>query len=252
MPAFAGALGRFFAQHIRAACVGGSLAQLRPSTDCLMAWGARGLLRIYPSFAEQPREKYMSAWNRGRRRARSLEFESLESRLVLSASALSLSAPAPEAAVVQAPATSQDITLPASVASLNYWEFGQLTRLTAPLLSAQQIASIPNGYWFGQIPTDARAALTGAQVPSLRVASVGLNRLTSQQVSWLTAAQIQSLNYYDFQYLGPAQIRWLTAARIATIPAMANFAAVGGGVPGGALGAAGEGAERGQRCLFPC
>ena len=150
----------------------------------------------------------MSVWNRGRHRTRALEFESLESRIVLSASALPLSPPPLEATVVQAPATSASITVP--ITSLNFWEFGQLTALTAPLLTAQQVASIPNRYWFGQIPNDARAALTATQVPSLRVATVGLNLLTPQQVSWLTPAQIQSLYYFDFKYLLPSQIPALT------------------------------------------
>ncbi len=48
--------------------------------------------------------------------------------------------------------------------------------------------------------------------------NVFISLLTSQQRGALTAAQIRSLNYWDFQYLAPNQIPVLTTAQFEKIP----------------------------------
>jgi hypothetical protein len=46
---------------------------------------------------------------------------------------------------------------------------------------------------------------------------------TSQQISWLTAAQVARVPYYDFHSLAPAQVPHLTPQQIASIPSQAYF-----------------------------
>lgn len=105
----------------------------------------------------------------------------------------------------------------AQVQRLSYQDFRYLTASQIPLLTVTQVASIDNGWWFGQIPAAARAALTSGQVQALNVAAVGLANLTVTQRGALTQAQVQSLDYDDFRYLNPAQTPWLTAPQLASI-----------------------------------
>lgn len=105
----------------------------------------------------------------------------------------------------------------AQVQRLSYDEFRYLAASQIPLLTTTQIASIDNGWWFGQIPAAARAALTSVQVQALNVAEVGLNNLTVAQRAMLTQAQVQSLDYDDFRYLNATQTPWLTAEQLASI-----------------------------------
>jgi len=104
-----------------------------------------------------------------------------------------------------------------SVPTLNYTRFNELSALQVPLLSLQQVASIPNSYWLGTMSTEARAALSYQQVRALQPAAVALNLLTPQQTSWLTTPQIQELKFWEFPHLSAAQVPLLTAAQIATI-----------------------------------
>ncbi len=103
------------------------------------------------------------------------------------------------------------------VQRLHYDDFKYLTATQIPLLTVAQIASIDNGWWFGQIPAAARAALTSEQVQALNVAEVGLSNLTVAQRGVLKQAQVQSLSYDDFRYLNAMQTPWLTAEQLVSI-----------------------------------
>ena len=105
----------------------------------------------------------------------------------------------------------------AQVQRLSYDDFRYLTASQIPLLTVGQVASIDNGWWFGQIPAAARAALTSVQVQALNVAAVGLNNLTVAQRGMLTQSQVQSLDYDDFRYLSATQTPWLTTEQLASI-----------------------------------
>jgi G8 domain len=105
------------------------------------------------------------------------------------------------------------------VTRLNYTEFGQLTAEDVPYLTAQQIASIPNIYWFSRMSSSARAALSATQVQQLtNLQSVGtVTLLTPPQIAELTLAQVQSLGFQDFGFLPVSQISNLSALQIASI-----------------------------------
>jgi hypothetical protein len=104
------------------------------------------------------------------------------------------------------------------IQSLSFREFQYLTEVQTPLLSADQVATIPNSWWFGRMSVEARAAITPEQVKSLNVAEIGAGSLTLSQVRGLTRDQVQSLGYREFQYLTPEQIVDLTIEQVATIP----------------------------------
>ena len=104
------------------------------------------------------------------------------------------------------------------IQSLSFREFHYLTEAQTPLLSADQVATIPNSWWFGRMSVEARAAITPEQVRSLAVAEVGVGSLTLDQVRALSRGQIQSLDYREFGYLTPEQIVNLTTEQVASIP----------------------------------
>jgi hypothetical protein len=104
------------------------------------------------------------------------------------------------------------------IQSLSFREFQYLTEVQTPLLSADQVATIPNSWWFGRMSVEARAAITPEQVKSLNVAEIGAGSLTLSQGRGLTRDQVQSLGYREFQYLTPEQIVDLTIEQVATIP----------------------------------
>lgn len=56
------------------------------------------------------------------------------------------------------------------IQALNYWEFPELSPTQITSLSADQLASIPNEWWFERIPEASRAALTAVQVLGLWLA----------------------------------------------------------------------------------
>lgn len=106
----------------------------------------------------------------------------------------------------------------AQIQSLKYWDFGRLTAAQTPQLTANQIASIPNEWWFGRMSAEARAALKPAQVQALNVREVRLKLLTKAQIDNLTTAQVQSVEYSQFGMLTAKQTPWLTTEQIASIP----------------------------------
>ena len=106
----------------------------------------------------------------------------------------------------------------AQIQSLNYREFERLAPPQIPLLSAEQLSTIPNSWWFGRLSDDTRSALTAAQVQALRVDNLGLSGLTPTQVAVLALDQIQSLSFREFHYLTETQTPLLSADQVATIP----------------------------------
>jgi phage FluMu protein gp41 len=107
---------------------------------------------------------------------------------------------------------------PAQILSLNYREFERLAPTQTPLLTADQVSSIPNSWWFGRLSDDARSVLTAAQVQALRVDNLGLSGLTPTQVAVLALDQILSLSFREFHFLTEAQTPLLSAEQVATIP----------------------------------
>ena len=104
------------------------------------------------------------------------------------------------------------------VQSVGYREFERLNTAQSPLLTAEQLATIPNHWWFERIPEDVRAALTGAQVRTLDVATLGLAGLTAEQITELSADQVKLLSYRNFEFLTAAQTPELTAEQLQSIP----------------------------------
>ncbi|MFT5325477.1 MAG: hypothetical protein ACI8P0_003347, partial [Planctomycetaceae bacterium] len=88
----------------------------------------------------------------------------------------------------------------------------------SPLLTAEQLNLIPNHWWFERVPEDVRAALTGDQVRTLDVATLGLSGLTAEQIAELSAVQVKLLSYRNFEFLTAAQTPELTAEQLQTIP----------------------------------
>ena len=103
------------------------------------------------------------------------------------------------------------------VRSVGYDDFDSLLPTQTPLLTAIQLQSIPNEWWFGRISPQGRAALTTTQVRSLNVGNIGLSGLTAAQIAVLTPAQVQTLAYDDFRYLPATQTPFLTTDQLASI-----------------------------------
>jgi hypothetical protein len=150
-----------------------------------------------------------------------LEFETLESRTVLSAAGIV----DPLAATVDVEQVSVAGVAPIDtpITSLNFHSFELLTPAQIPLLLPSQVATIPDAYWLGRIPAASRAAFTAPQIQALRVSAMRISLLTPQQVNWLTPNHIRSLTHFEFEYLSPAQIPTLTTAQIASIPDSGTF-----------------------------
>lgn len=102
--------------------------------------------------------------------------------------------------------------------TLNYREFHHLGPDQIPHLTAEQMGSIPNSWWFGRMSVEARAAITPEQVRALKVEEIGLSQLTPDQIRALTPEQIRRLGYRNFQYLAADQIQHLTPEQVGTIP----------------------------------
>ena len=113
--------------------------------------------------------------------------------------------------------------LDGEIPGLHYSRFPELTPLQIPLLSPEQIATIPNDYEFGLWSQAQREALAEPQVQALQVSTVHLPLLASWQIGWLTEGQIQSLHFNDFKYLSAAEIPELTTVQIASVPNEGEF-----------------------------
>ncbi|TWU28101.1 G8 domain-containing protein [Bythopirellula polymerisocia] len=176
-------------------------------------------------------------------RNKGLRFESLEERVVLSTTYLTVDEPTPAIAAVVS-----TITTPIEdwVHSLTFERFAQLTPEQVIYLLPEQLATIPNHGSFYVWSAESRAALTINQVRALPVDRLSTGLLTNQQVTWLTQPQVQSLNistevirllsptqlgwlttgqiqslkYWDLSYIYPAQIPQVSTAQIASIPSV--------------------------------
>ncbi len=100
---------------------------------------------------------------------------------------------------------------------VDYRHFGLLTTRESQHLTADQIGSIENAWWFEQMSSEVRASLSREQVQGLNVQAVGVALLTPSQIASLTDSQVQQVNYRDFQFLSPREIALLTPAEIASI-----------------------------------
>ena len=111
------------------------------------------------------------------------------------------------------------------IQQLPYWFFPRLEPSQIPLLTVEQIASIPSTQNLEAIPADSRIALTEAQVQVLDVARLGVHLLTPEQQEWLTVDQVRSLPTSQISKLPPSKIPLLTTAQIRTIVSPSQFGA---------------------------
>ena len=90
-------------------------------------------------------------------------------------------------------------------------------------LSPDQIASIKNSWWFGQLVTTAGSGLTKSQLQAALPSALGPNvgKLTSEQIGWLTSDQINAVEGSDalvnMLTKAPDLISRITPAQIGTI-----------------------------------
>lgn len=162
-----------------------------------------------------------------RSQAARLGFESLESRIVMTGVGFDDDAAVVAAASTAEETTSQTTGFNASAAllstedwvqSLQFWQFNLLAPDQVQYLTTGQVASIPSTSYLNQLSTASRAALSATQVRALNIGAVGISLLSSSQLDFLTATQIQQVKFYEFQILKPAQIPYLSTAQIASIP----------------------------------
>ncbi|MBA3482405.1 MAG: hypothetical protein H0T51_11370, partial [Pirellulales bacterium] len=105
----------------------------------------------------------------------------------------------------------------AQIQKVGIAQFNLLLPTQIPLLTTSQIASIPHSGHIASWSSVARAALTAAQVQSLNLSSFEIRYLTSTQIGWLSAAQIQQVRFYEFHLLQPGQIPFLSTSQITSI-----------------------------------
>jgi hypothetical protein len=106
------------------------------------------------------------------------------------------------------------------IQSVIYYDFKYLLPSQIPLLTSAQIGSVPTDYTFRiEMSAAQRAALTQPQIQSLPISgeTFRIDWLSSQQINWLTVAQIRSVIQFDFDLLTPSQVPSLTPAQIATV-----------------------------------
>ncbi len=100
--------------------------------------------------------------------------------------------------------------------------YGDIRHLPASRISevtTDLIATIPNSYAMGQIPTDVRAGFTNDQIQAINTGDVSIGYLTTDQRSQLTTAQIEGLGSYgDIRHLPSDRITEVTTDLIASIP----------------------------------
>ena len=161
--------------------------------------------------------------------ARRLGIESLESRIVMTASPMGVEPV--EAVQVSAPmATPAPVAALLSVEewvqSLSYWQFSQIEAAHVPYLTSAQLEAIPNKGYFGYLSESARGALSVSQVRSLKIENVGIALLTTSQIGSLTANQIQQVGVVDFPLLSVSQIPLLTATQLASVSHHSELAAL--------------------------
>ncbi|MBA4105505.1 MAG: hypothetical protein C0485_07080 [Pirellula sp.] len=105
------------------------------------------------------------------------------------------------------------------IQQVKWFEFTSLSPAQIPLLTLAQIASMPEAATLSNWTAEARAALTFDQVRSVNIGPSGrIAFFTSQQIAWLTIAQVRAVKYYDLQLVDPSQAGYLTTTQMASIP----------------------------------
>jgi hypothetical protein len=163
-----------------------------------------------------------------------LQIERLEDRSVMSATALSAfpTEDAPAIPVLAATMTAAETAPIAELLSVEEW-VQSLTESQLHLVLPQdvqyikttQLASLKDAGLFYLWPDASRAALQPAQVQALNIGVLGVTRLTLEQTSWLTAAQVQQIKWTEFHYLSPLRVPYLTAPQLQTLKDLGTFRA---------------------------
>lgn len=121
--------------------------------------------------------------------------------------------------VLLTPAQIAWLTTP-QIQSIFYYDFKYLAPNQIPVLTPAQFASVSNDFTFRiDMSAAQRAEFTQPQVQAINVdgTNVRIYWLSSQQLSWLTASQIQQVIYHDFYILAASQIPSLSPNQIATV-----------------------------------
>jgi hypothetical protein len=123
--------------------------------------------------------------------------------------------------------TPQQITwlTPAQIHQVEWKEFHRLPASQVGNLTTAQLASLKDAGLFNLWPEASRAALQPAQVQALNIGALGITRLTLEQTSWLTAAQVQQIKWNEFHYLSPLRVPYLTAPQLQTLKDAGTFGA---------------------------
>ena len=143
-----------------------------------------------------------------------LRCESLEARTLLSANDVFVDVDA--AAIVETESALSNAAIQ-EIQSLGYGKFKNLSAEEIVHLTDEQIASIPNDWYFKQISPEARAALTTEQVQSLNIAATGIRYLTNDQIDSLLPAQVASIAFQQIRYVTVSQVEHLSPTQLGTI-----------------------------------
>jgi len=104
----------------------------------------------------------------------------------------------------------------------NLGTYGDIRHLPASRIAevtTDLIATIPNSYAMGQIPSDVRAGFTAEQIQAVNTGDISIGYLTADQRNQLTTAQIEGLGTYgDIRHLPASRVSEVTTDLIATIP----------------------------------
>ena len=102
---------------------------------------------------------------------------------------------------------------------LPYQQFSSLTAEEIPFLTPEQVATIPNSWWFSRIPSESRAALSPEQLGSLNTAQAGMLRLlTQEQRLTLPSDRYALVPYTDLVFVPAQRANEITTAQLASLP----------------------------------
>ena len=101
-----------------------------------------------------------------------------------------------------------------------YSDFRYVPDNKVQVLSAAQIATIPNTDWFNTLSASQKAALSSQQIQAINTAAVSIGTLPAEQRTNLTDQQISDINtrYSDYRYVPTEKITILSPAQISSIP----------------------------------
>jgi hypothetical protein len=116
-------------------------------------------------------------------------------------------------------AAQRELLTPGQIQSLTVYDFRYLSPAMIAFVTSQQLADIPDGYWFAQISGAARAALSSAQILGLNLQREGMiGLLSTSQRQVLSDTQIRTLRNGDFQLLPDSRVALLSDAQLYSIP----------------------------------